>query len=83
MARSRRFWGILVGITAVTCLSMCVAFAVVSGRASIVFNRITSEAVVGIGHEAPEFELPTLSGDVIRLSQYQGQPKLIYFGTTW
>lgn len=83
MGKSKRSWGVLAGIVISACLLMCIALPAVSGKANRVFNRITSEAVVGIGQEAPEFELATLSGDVIRLSQYQGQPRLIYFGTSW
>jgi peroxiredoxin len=39
--------------------------------------------LVGVGREAPEFELVSLSGEQIRLSQFRGRPTVISFGTTW
>jgi cytochrome oxidase Cu insertion factor (SCO1/SenC/PrrC family) len=83
VGKSKRFWYILIGIAGGAGLLMCVAFLAVSGKGSLAFNRVSSGITVGIGHEAPEFQLSTLSGDVIRLSQYHGQPTLIYFGTSW
>lgn len=83
MGKSKIFWGIVVSITSAACLLICVAYLVISGKGNLAFNRISSGIVVGIGQQAPEFELPTLSGDVAHLSQYRGQPMLIYFGTSW
>lgn len=36
-----------------------------------------------MGYPATDFELETLTGDVVRLSQYQGKPVLINFWATW
>ncbi|GAB4454239.1 MAG: redoxin domain-containing protein [Anaerolineae bacterium] len=35
------------------------------------------------GHPAPEIELPTLSGETIRLSDFRGQPVVVNFWATW
>lgn len=83
MGKSKKYCGILAGIASGACLFMCVAYLLVSGTGNAAFNRASSGITVGIGQEAPEFELSTLSGDVVRFSPYHGQPTLIYFGTSW
>ena len=40
-------------------------------------------AAAGRGASALDFELPTTSGETLRLSQYQGRPVLLSFGATW
>jgi peroxiredoxin len=35
------------------------------------------------GHPAPDFALPTLTGETIRLSDYKGKPVLLNFWATW
>jgi peroxiredoxin len=41
------------------------------------------EAAAVAGHPAPEFELKTLEGQTIRLSDFKGQPVLVNFWATW
>lgn len=77
------FWGI------------AIVLALVIGGVWILFSRtISSEAVSGpdgvilepapiVGHPAPNFELKTLDGQVINLSDYKGRPVLINFWATW
>jgi peroxiredoxin len=36
-----------------------------------------------IGERVPDFELPSTSGETVRLSEYRGRPVLIFFTTTW
>lgn len=38
---------------------------------------------VMIGSPAPDFELKTISGDTVTLSQYQGQPVILTLGSSW
>ncbi len=35
------------------------------------------------GHPAPDFALPTLDGEIVRLSDFKGKPVLINFWATW
>jgi peroxiredoxin len=35
------------------------------------------------GHPAPDFELKTLAGETVRLSDFAGQPVLVNFWATW
>jgi peroxiredoxin len=83
LGKSRRFWAVLVGLASAACLVTCVACLVVLGLGDLASNFLSSGISVGVGQEAPEFELATLSGDVIRLSQFRGQPTVISFGATW
>lgn len=41
------------------------------------------EGSYAIGESVPDFELPSISGDVVRLSDLRGRPVLIFFTTTW
>ena len=47
----------------------------------------TTEATIhgtfDVGDAVPDFELPTTTGDTVRLSQYRGSPVLVFFTTTW
>ena len=36
-----------------------------------------------IGNQAPDFQLPSLDGQTVSLSNFQGKPVLINFWTTW
>lgn len=36
-----------------------------------------------IGEVVDDFELPTIDGDTVRLSDHRGRPVLIFFTTTW
>jgi thiol-disulfide isomerase/thioredoxin len=75
---------------------MFVAVVVVAGIFFISNGRFSGDAVIInasegylspgealLGHEIIDFELPSLEGDSIKLSQYLGQPILLNFGATW
>jgi len=36
-----------------------------------------------VGRAAPDFELSSLNGDLVRLSQFKGQPVLLSIGASW
>ncbi|UOQ94728.1 redoxin domain-containing protein [Halobacillus shinanisalinarum] len=48
-------------------------------------NKTTSEAAVGlnIGDIAPDFQLQTLEGENVKLSDYRGQRVMVNFWATW
>ncbi|MDP9352808.1 MAG: peroxiredoxin family protein [Chloroflexota bacterium] len=39
--------------------------------------------VLNVGDTAPDFMLPTLSGDHVTLSDYRGRPLLLYIWGSW
>jgi peroxiredoxin len=83
LLQDRRFWIALI------------ALVVILGGAWIVFsqtlrnagvargNPITLEPAPVAGHPAPDFELKTLEGDTLRLSDLKGQPVILNFWATW
>ncbi len=83
MPKSRKFWALVVGLPLATCLTACVACLVVSGVGPLAYDVLSSDIVVGVGRPAPDFELATLSGESIRLSQFRGRPVLLSFSASW
>ncbi len=87
MSRYKVLW-FLLGISAslCTCLAVLVVGALalfVSSGSSPEERRQAFDNVTGQGAPAQDFDLPALSGKTVRLSQYQGRPVLVSFGTTW
>lgn len=51
---------------------------------SAFYQAITNDdSPVRVGHPAPDFELRTLDGDMVRLSDYRGQGVFINFWASW
>jgi peroxiredoxin len=51
--------------------------------AALYSQFIKDKAVVKIGSEAPDFVLPTLSGDQMQLSEFRGKGIVLNFWGTW
>jgi peroxiredoxin len=49
----------------------------------VTITEATIEGSYEIGEVVADFELPTTSGDRVRLSDHRGRPVLIIFTTTW
>ncbi len=81
--KSRGFWGLVI------------LLALVLGGAWIFYSQaVTSGGVTGgdaaalapapvAGHPAPNFELKTLKGETLKLSDFQGKPVVVNFWATW
>jgi peroxiredoxin len=46
-------------------------------------NVVSSEPAPLAGHPAPDFELKTLEGGTLRLSDFKGRPVIVNFWATW
>lgn len=49
-----------------------------SGNATLNVNE-----GIAIGNRAPDFQLPTMDGKTVKLSDYRGKPVLLNFWATW
>jgi peroxiredoxin len=73
--------------------SIAIVVVIVLGVAWILFTHTIrptgrdaaaiSEPAPIAGHPAPDFELATLDGEIIRLSDYAGKPIMVNFWATW
>lgn len=78
MANRKGLWIALGLIGAGVCAIVCI-FAFVIGSTALTLSRNALTA----GSAAPDFELSTLDGDTITLSQFRGSPVLMELGATW
>lgn len=67
------FWAVFIGL------------AVILTGGWAIYARLTPNETAAplAGHSAPDFALPTLAGETLRLSDLAGQPVLINFWATW
>ena len=82
LLKTQWFWGVLIGLV------------IIAGGAWILFSswhvvNSGSDSVASlepapvVGHIAPDFELATPTGEIIRLSDYRGTPVIVNFWATW
>jgi peroxiredoxin len=84
LLKNRWFWG------------AAIIVVIILGGAWILFARSMSrisptggdaavilEPAPVAGHPAPDFELATLDGEIVRLSDFAGKPVLVNFWATW
>src|SRR5688572_15693882 len=65
------------------CLIGCLAMGLVVRFAPNLYQFTLESSSLKVGDAAPDFELPTLSGETMRLSQFKGQPILLSIGASW
>jgi thiol-disulfide isomerase/thioredoxin len=81
LLKTRWFWAVLISLT------------LVLGGSWIIFSRALLQNVQTdasalepapvAGHPAPPFELVTLEGEILRLSDLRGKPVILNFWATW
>jgi peroxiredoxin len=77
-------WLIIAGLSlGGLCLLGCLAAAALAVLFPSLQQSYLENSSLTVGEPAPDFELPALSGETIRLSQFSGQPVLLSLGATW
>ena len=77
-------WLVIVGLSiAGVCLLGCLAIAALALFFPSIYEYVLNNSSLSIGDPAPDFELTTLSGETMRLSQFQGQPVILSIGASW
>ena len=79
---------VIIGVAVILgiCLVCCVAIgvgAMVAAPALQEWAASQQSTPLAVGSEAPDFELASLDGETVRLSQFRGRPVLLVFGATW
>ena len=44
---------------------------------------VSSTQVINVGDEAPDFELRSLDGDTVNLSDYRGKKTILFMWASW
>ena len=77
-------WWVILGASALGIfLLCCLGIVLVIVFAPNIIEYALENSSLEIGSAAPDFELTALTGETIRLSQFQGRPVLLSFGATW
>lgn len=82
--RKTLFW-ILTAAVLVSGSGLCVCLVglYTTGLGTTLQDMVLANYTVAPGYNAPEFSLPTTSGETIALNQLRGSPIVIIFGATW
>lgn len=73
---------ILISIIGV-CLICCLGVGLALRFAPNIYQYSLENSSLKVGDIAPDFELTALTGETVRLSQFNGQPVLLTMGATW
>jgi peroxiredoxin len=65
------------------CLLGCILVAGLALFFPSLYHTVLENSSLSIGESAPDFELTSLTGETIRLSQFQGQPVVLSIGASW
>ncbi len=73
---------ILISIIGV-CLIGCLGIGLAIHFAPNIYQYKLQNSSLKVGDVAPDFELTSLEGETVHLSQFKGQPILLSIGATW
>ncbi len=83
LLRARWFWLALMGLVLISGLSWLAFSRALVGSSAADGDNVVLEPAPIAGHPAPDFALPTLDGQIVRLSDFKGKPVLLNFWATW
>lgn len=65
------------------CLIACAGIGLMARVAPNIYQYMLDNSSLKVGDAAPDFELMSLNGETVRLSQFKGKPVLLSIGATW
>jgi peroxiredoxin len=74
---------IIIGSLLGLCVVGCLAVGLVVRFAPNIYKYSLQNSSLKVGDSAPDFELPSLQGENVRLSQFKGRPVLLSIGASW
>jgi peroxiredoxin len=81
----KRRTGLAIALIAILslCVIGCLALGLALRFAPHLYQYSLESSSLNVGDNAPDFELATLSGETMRLTQFKGQPVLLSIGASW
>ena len=77
-------WLLIIGLSlGGLCLLGCLVIAGLVLFFPSIYHIVLENSSLSIGESAPDFELTSLKGETIQLSQFQGQPVILSIGASW
>lgn len=77
-------WWVVIGISAAgLCLLGCLGIGLLAVFVPNIYQYALENSSLRVGDTAPDFELPALTGETVRLSQFKGQPVLLSIAASW
>ncbi len=83
MEKRSKWWLLVGGVILGLCLLACVGMGLLIRFGPDIYQHSLNQSSLNVGTAAPDFELESLDGQSIRLSQFRGQPVLLSFGASW
>jgi len=77
-------WPAILSIAAAgLCLFSCLGIGLAIRFAPNLYQYSLENSSLKVGEAAPDFELPSLDGKTVRLSEFKGRPILLSIGASW
>jgi peroxiredoxin len=77
-------WLVIIGLSlGGLCLLGCIGAAALVLFFPSIYDYALENSSLSVGASAPDFELTSLAGETVRLSQFQGQPVVLSIGASW
>jgi len=74
---------VVVVFISLLCILLCTAGIILAIYYPTFYNNLLENSSLQVGTEAPDFELTTILGEKVRLSQLKGQPVILTIGASW
>ncbi len=76
------FWGVIIGLVLILGAGWIIFSQNLIGDGATTAGGALEPAPI-VGHPAPDFELKTVDGETISLSDFRGKPVIVNFWATW